>query len=407
MSSQIILSQNIPQYFLNEQVKNFTGLKISNPQSNGEGNLTTLDWANGEKEVIYRAPNKGRLIGSKSRLVIDLTPTASDAATDVKPFNHATSLIWNKYYKINGKGVANNISNYGFLHSILSNIHYETEYISGSSGYKTGVNQSSMTTGATLRVYLYLSNPKYRNFEDLLKNSFDLDSVETFEVVFQIAPLLNRILSGATAENIKMKMRMEWFVVKSNFLSTQMGKLPRTISYTRYHYFNKVVAAGVTELEHEVVPRFANLKCIILAQQLNSTTSGTAADRYSASFTQNALTKAQVYINGDPLYNNDLDLAHYITWIELMERGFGRDVKKALGAHFDFTQTSNTNKAFLVLPLSLDTKNNSGINTKTGRKTLTIKYQMNVAAQTNFQYFCLYEEVAIINPITKEFKVLS
>lgn len=402
------LSKTIPKYFQEEKVKNFTGIEIEQVRTIGNGGILKFDWLNSQREMTFTAPKRGRLIGGKSYLVLDITTTGTGSA----PFDYVQSLFSNKYYLVNGRKVCNNNSNWGYFHSLMSSVHYDSDYVNGSSGYKTGVSLSSLTDGNTQRVFLPLVNPKYQDHEDLLKDSFDLSSVDLFEVVYQISPVLSDLVSGASATDIQITATMYWHIVHSKVLDSLTMMKPITKSYTRYHFERRIVESGVSQIEHTFVPKFSNLKYIILAQRTSAVANGTGTDKYTANFVQSAIDELNVYIDGKPVWNNNLELHDGTnpiapTYIDLMEKTFSRDYKKALGSYMDFTNTANTGKMVLALPLSLDTKHSSGKNTKSKNKSVVVKANTTIAEQTHFDYFLVYDEVAVVNPINKSFNVLS
>ena len=396
----------IPSYFINEgKILNFTGTEFEEPQSIGVGAITKFDTSINQKEMRFKAPNRGRLLPLKSKLVVDVKVTDA-GANDSHPFNYVQSLFSNKFYLINTTAFCNNQQHYGYFHSLMCAVHYDSDFIAGSSGYKVGCSLSALPTGTKMRFYLPLVNPKYLNQEDFLNESLDLESIHSFEVVYQIPNNVLDATSGSTS-GLEITARMDWFILHSNSLKNAVGMAPVTKSYTRYHFEQKIVQPGTSKIYHEFIPKFKNLKYIILCQREASVISGNAVDKYTNQFVQSSLRNAQLTIDGKPVYNNPLELDYSITWIELMEKTFGRDVSKALGAHFDFTDSANQSKMFLCLPLSLDSKVASGKNTQESSKTVVFTADSTVVNQTHFEYFLVYTEIGVINPLDKSYRTFS
>ena len=401
------ISRTIPKYLQGQQIRNFTGQQIENPQKIANGGITSFDWETNIRELRFTAPKQGHLIASKSHIVLDITVTSTGAETDSKPLEYVQSLFHNKYYIINGQEVENNNGHHGYFHSLMSNVHYESEFVSNSSGYKVGNGLKDLATGSTLRLYLPLVNAKYLDHEGLLRHSFNLGNVESFEVVYELSSSLKDFTSGANVANVNIRARMEWYVLHSPELVKNQGLAPIRKTYTRYHRENRIVESGTTEIEHEFIPKYSNLKYILVCQRTSAVASGTGTEKYRSNFVQNSLDKANVYIDGKAQFNNSLALSYMTTYIDLMEKTFGRDISKPLGTYMDFTQSANLGKAFLCIPLSLDTKNSSGKNTKTKSKSLTFRANCNITAQTYFEYFFVYDEICQINPMSKQFVILS
>jgi len=399
------LPRAAPKYLLaDQQVKNFSGTTIvKNTKTISNNGLLAFDHSAGIRELIFRAPGSGRLVPTKSKMVIDIT-CSDTGSNDTHPFNYSQSLFSNKYYLINGQRYCDNKGQWNYFHSLMSSVHYDADFLSNSSGYKVGVNQSTLATGSTLRMVVPLVNPKYLDQEDLLRTSFDLSSVKTFEVAYEIPTKLYDILSGANQTNITISAKMDWYIVYNNLLAENLLSTKKV--YTRYHFDKKPIQPNETSLIHSFNPSYGNLKYILLAQRTAAVINGTGTAKYTNNFVQSGLDNLQVFIADEPLFAKPMELSQMTDWIINLEETFGRDHKHPLGSYIDFTQTTNLSKAFLAIPLSLDSEFSSGKNTAAQNKTLRIEATLSgVSELTYCEYFFVYEEIMTIDPKTKTVRI--
>ena len=400
----------IPEWIQSTKVKSFSGIVIETPVVKGDGSITKLDWNNNIRDIALTIPcgeNAGVLVPCKSYNVLKIKVPDTQVSPDTAPFDKVQSLFENMFVEINEKAVCNNVEAYGLYHTTMANIHYDYNYTTNSSGWKVGCSLSQLAPNTEITLYMPFANPKYLEEEGILGKPLDLSAIKSCRIRYFLSQQLKNFLSSSdiSKANITIEWEARLFIVHSNELKNNLGVAPRVMKYTRYAVQRFTEEANTTKLQHNFTNRYGNIKHILLFQRYYSTLATACEERLSNQFQLNSISTGNLYINGRPVYNREMNFSSMATIIDNLEKCFGRDITKALGAHFNITDSANKTKAFIALPLSADIKHSSGLNTKNDNKQLTFEADCNVVEKTEFLYVIVYEEIATLNPITKELTI--
>ena len=387
---------SLPKYLHKgvEHMKDQTALSMKVVKINPFGAQTFS--ASGTRDITFKLPRTGVLVGTKSYFYFNVKPDG-DAAADDELMSDVHTVFDNFRIEIGSQEIINE-PEYGWWRSLEFNAQASESDLTSASSSVMNIPDSS--TSGTFKKYRVPLASKWHN-KGLFSAPLPLYKLDQVTLEWRINNTLAEYTTATTAVTSLdiQDCVLELYIVDGPELRRLFDQ-DIVREFETFFYYHTTAVNGATQLSVNIPCSVQNLKGLAMVQRASADPidpnwqTGTAIEnyKYSQSFRTNSLTKFSVSIDGITYPDSKpIDGTNSVELVSNLERFWGLE---RLGAWFDDqTLVATSSKGYYAISFNpSDDDGVSGVSLVNKSGTIVALADLTVGANTDVDFFLKYSK---------------
>lgn len=385
----------IPSYIVEgvESLKDYTDIKVQVIKINPFASQTFS--ASGTRDVVFRLPRDGVLVGAQSHLYFQGQPTSSDSNATAHFMTNIASVFDNFRVEVGSTEVVNE-NEWGWIKTLEFDAKAVTTDRASANAYNQNITEHS-SSGAYVKFGLPLSS-RWDN-ESFFAKPLPLYKMDQIQLTYTINNTISEYTSATTSVSaVDLKnVELELTIVDSPTLRKVFEKDIVREFTTWYHHYALLTNAA-TQLTVNIPAAVQNLKGLAMIQRPTSVATTAnwrfgqteVAHKYDQSFVLNSLTKFSATVDGKQYPQKEIDGTNAVELITNLSRFWGTDV---LGSWYDSGTVATTySKGYYCINFAADQSGVSGISMVSKSGNIVLNASLTAAQDTDIDTFIKYSK---------------
>lgn len=387
---------SLPNFIIDglENLKDLTDVKVQVIKINPFASQTFS--AAGTRDVTFRLPRDGVLVGMQSHLYFQAKPTSVDSNADAQFMANIASMFDNQRVEVGSTEIVNE-QEWGWWKTLEFDAKASSTDRACAQAYNMNVIEHS-ASGAFTKFSLPLASKWWDN-ESFFAKPLPLYKMDQIQLTYTLNNTLAEYTTATTSVSAVdlQNVELELTIVDSPSLRKAFDRDIVREFTTQYHHYS-LLTNGASQLTVNVPSAVQNLKGLAMLQRATATATdpnwrtGQAEEnyKYSKALVLNTLTKFSTTIDGKQYPQKEIDGTNSVELITNLTRYWGLD---NLGAWFDSsTVISPYGKGYYCVNYAADPHGVSGISTVSKSGNIVVNASLTAAQDTDIDIFVKYSK---------------